>query len=161
MLCVGSPLGVRGEGGKEKVEHREALRNWFPVPAIRALGTDCICQLLTLFLNMLLKVRLICVVAFLFLCSGISVNAQDLVEAPPTSATDHKVRIHRVKRANNAERATERHGRSLKKRKATGVNEGGKESKVYKRHRHFAEKEIRIRAKSKSARKGALGVDTE
>lgn len=110
---------------------------------------------------MLLKVKLVCVIIFFLLSSGIAVHGQDLVEAPPTSATDHKVGIHRVKRANNAERATERHGRSLKKRKAAGVNEGGKESRVYKRHRHFAEKEIRIRARSKAARKGALGVETE
>jgi hypothetical protein len=78
------------------------------------------------------------------------------VDLKSTSATDHKVRIHRVKRT-NTDVTTERHGKAIKK-KRDGANGTGKEAKVFKRHRHFASRDIRTRNKSRVARKEMLGV---
>jgi hypothetical protein len=103
-------------------------------------------------------VRLCCVVAFVL--SAVIVNAQE-VPGEPTSATDHKVRIHKAKRINTDEEVSERHGQSLRKRKAAGGSGSAKETKVYKRHRHFADKDIKLRSRSKIVRKESLGVGTE
>jgi hypothetical protein len=97
-------------------------------------------------------------VIFAFLV--VSASAQE-VEVKTTSATDHQVRIHKGRRINLEAGATERHGKSLKKRKAPGGTGSAKDAKVYKRHRHFADREIKYRAKSRGARKEALGVGTE
>jgi hypothetical protein len=83
------------------------------------------------------------------------------VEVKPTSATDHKVRIHKTRRINDEARANERHGKGLKKRKETGGAGSSREAKVYKKHRHFADRDIKLRSRSKVVRKGSLGVGTE
>lgn len=83
-------------------------------------------------------------------------------EAVVTSATDHSVRIEKVKRVNPVDsRAPERHGKSIRKRKNTATSSTGKEARVYKRHRHFAQRDIRLRSKSKVVRRETLGVGTE
>lgn len=83
------------------------------------------------------------------------------VDVKPTSATDHKVRIHKTKRSNDEARATERHGKGLKKRKEAGGAGSSREAKVYKRHRHFADRDVKLRSRSKGVRKANLGLGTE
>ena len=79
----------------------------------------------------------------------------------PTSATDHKVRLEKVKRINPETGDTEtRRGRVLARKKVTDVAKGSP-SKVYRRHRHFASREIRMRSRSRAIRKETLGVGTE
>jgi hypothetical protein len=79
------------------------------------------------------------------------------VPPPPTSATDPTVRIHNGRRARLEAKATERHGKAVRKKKDTssGVS---KESKVYKRQRHFATKDVKERSKSRFNRKETLGM---
>jgi hypothetical protein len=78
-----------------------------------------------------------------------------------SSATDNQVRIEKVRRVKAEGRETERHGQSLKKRKATGGSGSSGEAKVYKRQRHFADRGIKLRSRSKIARKESLGISTE
>ena len=82
-------------------------------------------------------------------------------DVKPTSATDHNVRIHKTKRVNDEARATERHGKGLKKRKESSGAGSSREAKVYKKHRHFADRDIKVRSRTKAVRKGNLGVGTE
>jgi hypothetical protein len=79
---------------------------------------------------------------------------------PTTSATDHKVRIHKVKRVDADGRVTERAGRSLRKQRS-GSTASRREARVFRRHGHFADRDVRLRSKSKVARKEGLGVSAE
>lgn len=98
-------------------------------------------------------------VILILLLPAAQIRAQ-VVNVESTSATDHGTRIHTGKRLKTQARATERHGRSLKKKKDAGKTVG-KDGKVYKRHGHFASREIRMRSKSKTVRRETLGVGTE
>jgi hypothetical protein len=107
---------------------------------------------------MSLYFRIACIAVFMFW--SLASRAQ---EAPvgPTSATDHKVRIHKVKRINADANTSEHHGHLLRKRRVPGSAGTAREVKVYKRQRHFADKDIKGRSRSRVARKEALGVGTE
>jgi hypothetical protein len=107
---------------------------------------------------MQLPIRL--ALALLLVVAGTIAYGQE-VDHQPTSATDHKVRIEKTRRMNKEARATERHGKSLGKRKEAGGSGSSKEAKVYKRHRHFADRDIKYRSRSKMTRKENLGVGTE
>ena len=107
-------------------------------------------------------VRFVRIILFAFLVLPAAIASAQEAPGEPTSATDHRIRIHRAKRPNaEASRETERHGKSLRKRKASGSAGSARESKVYRKHRHFADREIKYKSRSRLARKEALGVSTE
>jgi hypothetical protein len=102
----------------------------------------------------------------ILLSGGAHAYAQDMEDQPidynavveATSATDDNVRIEKSKRVKTDGKATERHDKTVKKRKAPGTKSKSKEAKVYKQHRHFATRDIRLRSKSKTVRRESLGV---
>jgi hypothetical protein len=96
----------------------------------------------------------------IILLSGISAYSQE-VAGNPTSATDHKVRLEKTRRNTKESRDPEKHGKSLKKRKEAGASGNSKEARVYKRHRHFADRDIKLKSRSRVHRKENLGVGTE
>jgi hypothetical protein len=106
---------------------------------------------------------------FILMSCGMHAYAQDMEDqaidyrpvVESTSATDDKIRIEKSKRVKKSGDTQVRHNKSVKKRKAPGSKSKAKEAKVYKKHGHFASRDIRLRSKSKSARKESLGVGTD
>jgi hypothetical protein len=106
--------------------------------------------------------------AALFACISVVAVAQDEEEeegpAPPpktTSATDHKIRVQRTRRASVDHSDTQGTSPTLKKRRISGGAASSRQARVYKKHRHFADKDIKLRSKSKVARRGTLGISTD
>lgn len=102
----------------------------------------------------------IAIISLLALASTLAYG-QEQVDVKPTSATDNKVRIHKTRRVNDEVRATERPGKGVKKRKESSGAGSTREAKVYKKHRHFADRDVKLRSRSKVVRRGNLGVGTE
>jgi hypothetical protein len=94
------------------------------------------------------------VLLIVFLAGGPLLYAQTPHE--PTSATDAEVKLHngkRLKKTGARARGTERQGESVQKQKrARSKQPVAKESRVFKRHNHFATKE-KTRSRSRGTKK--------